>query len=166
MPDTQSYSNCSSGASQQFTETVALNSKLQYDEAAQLQHQSFADNQEDSRAWSQLKLRIAQNAATVDHFTNMTAAQTVAVASQTGDTANQQTVSPVRTGTGDAIVGTVGVSADAVSASIANLATSLVPVIATAVATATAQTITAILPSVLAAAGAAAGTSTADTTKS
>jgi hypothetical protein len=145
----------SNGTSQQAAEVNSLNAKLQYDGAAQLQHQSLADNQEDARAWAQLKLRVATNAATVDHFVNMTSAQATATAMQTGQTEDQQIVSPVRTGTADAIVGGVGVSAEQVAANVANLATSLVPVIASALATAISEALTAILPVVVTASGGA-----------
>jgi hypothetical protein len=147
--------NASPGVSQHAAELVVLNGKLQYDAAAQLQNQSLLDNQEDSRGWSQLKLRIAQNAATVDHFVNMNAAQSTATAQQTGQTDNEQSVSPVRTATGDAIVGGVGVSAEQVAANVADLATSLVPVIASALATAISQSIAALVPVVVTAAGGA-----------
>lgn len=149
MPD------CSLGVSQQMADINVLNAKLAYDSAAQLQHQSLADNQEDSRGWAALKLRIAANAATVDHFLNITAAQATATAMQTGQTEDQQTVSPVRTGTGDAIVGGVGVAAEQVAANVADLATSLVPVIASALATAISQTLAAVLPVVVTASGGA-----------
>lgn len=142
-------SDMSVSVSQQVSEVNALNAKLGYDSAAQLQHQSLVDNQEDARAWAALKLRTAHNAATVDHLADVAALSS----DQTGQTENEQTVSPVRTGTGDAIVGTVGVSSDAIAASLGNLATSLVPVIASAVATATSQTLTAVLPVLLQAIG-------------
>jgi hypothetical protein len=147
--------NCSPGTSQHAAELVLLNGKLAYDSAAQLQNQSLLDNQEDARGWAQLKLRVAQNSATVDHFLNITAAQATATAMQTGQTEDEQTVSPVRTGTGDAIVGGVGVSAEQVAANVANLATSLVPVIASALAEAISTAISALLPVVVTAAGGA-----------
>jgi hypothetical protein len=143
--------NCATNAS----DIVVLNQKLQYDSAAQLQHQSLADNQEDARAWAQLKLRVAQNAATVDHFLNITAAASTATAEQTGQTEEDQTVSPVRTATGDAIVGGVGVSAEQIAANIANIATALTPVLATALATALSQTLTSVLPALVTAIGGA-----------
>lgn len=136
----------------------AENIKLLFDEELDDRREHRANE----RAWENLKLRQAQNAATVDHFIDMTAAQATASAEQTGQTENEQTVSPVRTGTGDAIVGTVGVSADAISASIANLATALVPVIASALATAISQTLAAVLPVVVTASG---GASTPSQTK-
>ena len=142
---------CSNATSQQCTEINSLNAKLAYDSAAQLQHQSLADNQEDSRAWAALKLRIAANNEAFDHAIRMGSV----LAGQAGVTENQQTVSPVRTGTGDAIVGGVGVSAEQVAANVANLATSMVPVIATAVAEATAAAVTAILPALVTAVGGA-----------
>lgn len=157
MPDTI-INDCSVGTSRQFTEVNALNSKLAYDLSAQ----TLLDNQEDSRAWSQLKFRIAQNAATTDHLVNTAGAVALSVATQTGDTSNQQTVDPVRTATGDAIVAPAGVSADAIAASLGNLATAMVPVIASAVATATSQTLAAVLPILIASLGNGAGTGTPD----
>lgn len=108
---------CSQGSSQQCAEINNLNGKLQYDESAQVQNQSLLDNQEDARAWSALKLRIAHNNEAFDHAIRMGSV----LAGQAGVTENQQTVSPVRTGTGDAIVGGVGVSAEQVAANVAAL---------------------------------------------
>jgi hypothetical protein len=155
--------NVSDGVSQHAAENVVLNEKLGYDAAAQLQHQSQNDNQEDARAWAQLKLRVAQNAATVDHFLNITSAAATATAQQTGQTAETQTVSPVRTGTGDAIVGGVGVSAEQIAANVANLATSITPIIVSSLATAISEALAAILPIVVTASG---GASTPSQTKS
>lgn len=137
--------------SQQNSEINSLNAKLGYDSAAQTQHQSLMDNQEDSRAWAALKLRIANNAATVDHLANVAALAT----DQTGQTENQTQVTPVRQATGDAIVGGVGVSAEQVAANVADLATSMVPVIASALAAAISQTIAALVPVVVNSAGGA-----------
>lgn len=143
--------DCSPACSQQSAEINNLNAKLAYDSSAQLQHQSLADNQEDSRAWSALKFRIAQNNEAFDNAVRMGSV----LASQAGTTEQQQTVSPVRTATGDAIVGGVGVSAEQVAANVANLATSLIPVIATAVAQSTATAVAAILPALVTAVGGA-----------
>ena len=105
--------DCSPGMATQAADIGLLNFKHGYDVAFARDNQSILDNQEDARAWGQLKLRSAQNAATFDHFINMTAAEATAAAIQTGQSEDQQTVSPIRTATGDAIAGTVGVSADA-----------------------------------------------------
>lgn len=142
---------CSNAVSQQTAEVNLLNSKLQYDSAAQLQHQSLVDNQEDARGWAALKLRIAANNEAFDHAIRMGSV----LAGQAGVTENQQTVSPVRTATGDAIVGGVGVSAEQVAANVADLATSMIPVIASALATAISQSIAALVPVVVTAAGGA-----------
>lgn len=107
----------------------AENMKLLFDTVMSRENQAILDNQEDSRAWAALKLSIATDAQTAKQLAvlqNITSAQT-------GETEDQQTVSPVRTGTGDAIVGSVGVSADTVAASQANLLSAMTPVIATAV---------------------------------
>lgn len=139
--------NCAANAS----DMVVLNQKLQYDGSAQLQHQSLVDNQEDARAWSTLKLRRAENAATTDHFLNITAAQATATAMQVGQSEDEQTTSPVRTATGDAIVGGVGVSAEQIAANVANIATALTPVIATAITSA----IMSLIPVIVTASGGA-----------
>jgi hypothetical protein len=148
-------SDCSPGMGQQAADIGLLNFKHGFDLALSRDHQSILDNQEDARAWAQLKLRAAQNGATFDHFVNMTSSAATAAAMQTGQTENDQTVSPVRTGTGDAIVGGVGVSAEQVAANVADLATSLVPVLASALATAISQTLAAVLPVVVTASGGA-----------
>jgi hypothetical protein len=83
------------------------------------------------------------------------AALNVVTTAQTGDTDNQQSVNPVRTATGDAIVGGVGVSAEQVAANVANLATSLIPVITSALATAISQTLAALVPVVVNSSGGA-----------
>lgn len=135
-----------------------LNAKLAYDSAAQLQNQSLADNQQNSRAWDEINLAAARDsqkikytadvdAATIKHLAQLN----ILASAQTGQTENQQTVSPVRTATGDAIVGGVGVSAEQIAANVANLATSLTPVIVGALATAVAQTIAALVPTVVSA---------------
>jgi hypothetical protein len=77
------------------------------------------------------------------------------ISAQVSNIETQQTVSPVRTATGDAIVGGVGVAAEQVAANIADLATSLIPVITSALATAISQTIAALVPVVVTAAGGA-----------
>lgn len=150
--------DCSPGCSQQASEVNSLNAKLAYDSAAQIQHQALVDNQEDARGWAALKLRIAANNEAFDHAIRMGSV----IAGQAGYTEGQQTVSPVRTGTGDAIVGGVGVSAEQVAANVADLATSLVPVISSALATAISQSIAAILPALVTAVG---GASTPSQTK-
>jgi hypothetical protein len=134
--------------------TLNLNEKLGYDAAAQLQLQVQIDNQGAARAWEALKLKSAQDANTITNLAQLGLLQIT----QTGATENQQVVSPVRTATGDAIVGSVGVSADTVAASQANLLTSMTPIITSAVATATAQTLAAVLPILVNAVGGASTT--------
>jgi hypothetical protein len=131
--------------------TLGLNEKLLYDGTSQIQQQSLTDNQEDARAWGALKLRQAQNAATIDHLSQIGLLQL----GQTGATENQQNTSPAGQAAAEAIKGTIGVSSDAIAASMGNLATSLVPVIASAVATATAQTLASVLPVLVTAIGGA-----------
>lgn len=76
----------SNGCSQQNAEINMLNSKLAYD-----------DSLANSRAWNAFNLSIAQDAQTLKQL----AVLNVINSSQTGDTANQQTTSPIRTGVGD-----------------------------------------------------------------
>lgn len=142
---------CSNAASQQCAEVNNLNLKLGYDAAAQLQHQSQIDNQVNARALQSLQVRSSEDAQTIKQLATLG----VISAGQTGMTENQASVSPVRTGTGDAIVGGVGVSAEQVAANVANLATATVPVIASALATAISEAIAAILPAVITAVGGA-----------
>lgn len=52
---------------------------------------------ENRKAYASLQLRAAEDAQTIKHFANLAYLN----AQQTGDTANQQTVSPIRTGAGD-----------------------------------------------------------------
>lgn len=106
--------NCSEATSQQMTEVNGLNSKLGYDAVAQLQLQAQLDNQNFSRLLNHIAVRRAENAATVDHLSNVGLLQ----AGQTGMTENQQQVNPIRTGTADAMVGGVGVAAEQVAANI------------------------------------------------
>lgn len=87
----------SNGVSQQCAEVNALNSKLGYDEQLDNRREVLGND----RAWEDLKLRKAQNASTFDHFINMTTAGSTATAQQTGQTENEQTTSPIRTGVGD-----------------------------------------------------------------
>lgn len=90
-------SDCSDKTSQQLTEVNSLNAKLAYDSAAQLQHQSLVDNQENARRWSAFGYLVAGNIEAFSHATRFNAV----VSSQTGATENQQAVTPVRTGAGD-----------------------------------------------------------------
>lgn len=125
----------------------AENIKLLFDEELDNRRERLSND----RAWEVLKLRTANEAQTVSHMTEMNAV----ISAQVSNIETQQTVSPVRTATGDAIVGGVGVSAEQVAANVANLATSLIPVITSALATAISQTIAALVPVVVTAAGGA-----------
>lgn len=73
------------------------NLKLLFDTTMTLLQQMAADNQRNARGYAAIDLRRAENAATVDHLANMN----VVISAQTGDTSNQQTASPIRTGIGD-----------------------------------------------------------------
>ena len=81
---------------------------------------------------------------------------------QVGTTEGQQTVSPAGTAASETTKGAVAaagageaVSAEAVTANVANLFTSLTPVIASALAAAISQTIAALVPVVVTASGGA-----------
>lgn len=147
--------DCSPSVSQQSSEMNLLNSKHAYDITFSRDNQSILDNQADARAWQELKLTGARDAQTLKYLATVAEIQANATAEQTGQTENEQTVTPVRTATGDAIVGGIGVSAEQVAANVANLATSLIPVIATALAAALGQTVAALVPVVVNAAGGA-----------
>lgn len=139
----------------------AENIKLLFDEELDNRRETLARQ----RAWEDLSLRRASNAATIDHAINAG----IVLAGQVGTTEGQQTVSPAGTSASEAIKGAVGtaaageaVSAEAISANVANLFTSLTPVIASALATAISQTIAALVPVLVTAAG---GASTPSQTK-
>jgi hypothetical protein len=130
---------------------IALNMKQMIEDNMEHSRRRISNDADFDKAMNQIVIAGAQDAATLKHL----AAVNLLTASQTGDTENQQTVSPVRTATGDAIVGGVGVSAEQVAANVANLATSLVPVIASALAAAITQSIAALVPVVVNASGGA-----------
>ena len=125
----------------------AENIKLLFDEELDNRRERLSND----RAWEVLKLRTANEAQTVSHMTEMNAV----ISAQVSNIETQQTVDPMRTAAGDAIVGGVGVSAEQVAANVANLATSLIPVITSALATAISQTIAALVPVVVTAVGGA-----------
>jgi hypothetical protein len=125
----------------------AENIKLLFDEELDNRRENLAN----ARAWETLKLKTATDAQAVSNLAQLNAV----ISAQVSNIETQQTVSPVRTATGDAIVGGVGVSAEQVAANVANLATALVPVIASALATAISQTIAALVPAVVTASGGA-----------
>jgi len=139
----------------------AENIKLLFDEELD----SRREVQARQRAWESIALdqaqtasRRAQNAASFDK----TMDSIVAIAVATGQTENQQTVSPAGTAASETTKGAVAaagageaVSAEAVTANVANLFTSLTPVIASSLATAISQTIAAILPVLVTAVGGA-----------
>lgn len=68
----------------------AENMKLLFDD-------TLAFLSENRKAYASLQLRAAEDAQTIKHFANLAYLN----AQQTGDTANQQTVSPIRTGAAD-----------------------------------------------------------------
>jgi hypothetical protein len=130
---------------------MALNMKQLVDDN-QEHSRRRADNAADfDKAMNQITVSDAQHASLVKHAINSNAL----ISAQVSNIETQQTVSPVRQATGDAIVGGVGVSAEQVAANVADLATSLVPVIASALATAISQTIAALVPVVVNSSGGA-----------
>jgi hypothetical protein len=159
MPD------CSAGVSVAMADSQVFNQKILQDSVMSRENQAAIDNQEDAResranarAWESIKLdqaqiasRRAQNAATVDKMLDTIAA----IAISTGETENEQTVSPADTAMSETAKGAVGTANAQVAANVADLATSLVPVIASALATAISQSIAALVPVVVNAAGGA-----------
>jgi len=130
---------------------IAMNMKQLVDDNMEHARRRASNDADFDKAMNQITISAAQDAQTAKHLATIN----LLTASQTGETENQQTVSPVRTATGDAIVGGVGVSAEQVAANVADLATSLVPVIASALATAISQTVAALVPVVVNASGGA-----------
>src|SRR5208283_3257464 len=137
------------------------NIKLLFDEELDNRRETAAN----ARAWEAIKLdqaqtasRRAQNAATFDKAMD----SIVALGAQIGVTEDQQTVSPAGTAASETTKGAVAaagageaVSAEAVTANVANLFTALTPVIASALATAISQTIAALVPVIVTASGGA-----------
>lgn len=111
--------DCSSAVSQQAAEVNLQNLKGLLDRYLALMQQGAEDNQGDARSWSALKLRMANNAATFDHFVNMTTAGSTATSEQTGQTENQATVDPASTALGQTSKGAVGTANAQVAANIA-----------------------------------------------
>jgi hypothetical protein len=130
---------------------LALNMKQLIDDNQEHSRRRASNDADFDKAMNQITISAAQDAQTVKHLATIN----MLTASQTGATENEQTISPVRTGTGDAIVGGVGVSAEQVAANVANLATTMTPIIAGAVAEAVSTAITAILPALVTAVGGA-----------
>lgn len=134
-----------------FSGEIALNMKQLVDDNQEHSRRRASNDSDFDKALNLFHLTELKDSQTLKHL----AAINLLTASQTGETEDQQTVSPVRTGTGDALVGSIGVSADTVAASQANLLTSTIPVIASALATAISQTIAAVLPALVTAIGGA-----------
>ena len=130
---------------------LALNMKQLIDDNQEHSRRRMSNDADFDKAMNQITISAAQDAQTVKHLENINAV----ISSQVSNIETQQTVSPVRTATGDAIVGGVGVAAEQVAANVADLATSLIPVIASALATAISQSIAALVPVVVTAAGGA-----------
>jgi hypothetical protein len=122
---------------------VALNMKQLVEDNSADSRRRVSMNGGNDQAWQSFNLSVAQDNQTVKHLATLGLVQ----AGQSGFTENQQTVSPVRTATGDAIVGGVGVSAEQVAANVANITT-----LTTAIIT---QTLAAVLPVLINAIGGA-----------
>ena len=139
----------------------AENMKLLFDEELDSRRETLARQ----RAWEAVSLdlaqtasRRAQNAATIDHAINAG----LVLAGQVGVAEGQQVVSPAGTAASETTKGAVAaagageaVSAEAVTANVANLFTAMTPVIASALAAAISQTIAALVPVVVNASGGA-----------
>jgi hypothetical protein len=142
---------------------VALNMKQIVEDNTADARRRTSNNGTSDRMWDAFNYNVAQDNHTARHLAQLN----VIAAAQVGVTETQQTTSPVRTGSGDAIVGSEGVSADtaatanaAIAASLGNLASALVPIITAAGGVVTAQTLAALLPTVIAAAGSSAQNAT------
>lgn len=164
--------DCSPAVAQGMADSQIFNAKILQDSVMSRENQAAIDNQENARetaangrAWEAVKLdqaqiasRRAQNAASFDKAMDVI----TAIAIATGQTENEQTVSPAGTAESETAKGAVGTANAQVAANIADLATSLVPVIASALAEAVTTAITALLPVLVTAAG---GASTPSQTK-
>ena len=128
----------------------ALNAKLSFDAWQFLMYQGAQDALALSR-------RINNNAADFDKAVNAG----IVLQGQTGSTANQQTVSPIRTASGDAIAAVPGVAAGGQAVN-AEAITSVVADFAQAVQAAVSQAFAALVPALVTAAG---GASTPSQTK-
>ena len=122
---------------------VALNMKQIVEDNTADARRRTGNNGANDNAWQAFNLSVAQDNQTVKHLATLGLVQ----AGQTGFTENQTSVDPVRTGTGDAIVGGVGVSAEQVAANIANITTLTTTIIT--------QTLAAVLPVLITALGGA-----------
>lgn len=75
----------------------AENMKLLFDDTMSDISAGRKMNQRHADAWETLRYRVAHENQTVAHLAQLN----VVISAQTGDTAGQQTVSPIRTGAGD-----------------------------------------------------------------
>jgi hypothetical protein len=145
------------------SEIHQLNAKLTYDDVmADISESRKVKNSHDN-AWETLRFRMASNAATVDHFVNVAAA----TADQTGETSNQQTTDPIRTGVGDTLAASSYTANRAVDTATATVAVAAAGVATAnqAIADAVANLVNAVTASVVAANGVAASTAAAPSPK-
>lgn len=124
----------------------AENMKLLFDLTLSLNQQSLIDNQRDAR-------RRASNDAAFDHLVSMASAAALLNATQ-----SEEDTGAAAAGSEETSDATVATSNAAVAASLGNLASALVPIIAGTSGVVSVQTLATVLAAVVSAAGQAAGT--------
>jgi|SRR5580700_8630831 hypothetical protein len=152
-PNQQTY-GYASGVLDPRSGECQLNMKQIVEDNTENARRRTSNSADFDKAMNQVTIAGAQASQTLQQF----ALAGLIQAGQTGMTENQQSVTPVRQATGDAIVGGVGVSAEQVAANVADLATSLIPAMANGINQAWAQSyqlFTASLPTLVAAMGGA-----------
>ena len=155
MPDpnasTYPYPNFPGAVLNPNSGEIAMNMKQLVDDNMEHSRRRASNDADFDKAMNGLTLAKAHDAQVVAHLADMNAV----ISAQVSNIETQQTVSPVRTGTGDAIVGSIGVSADTVAAAQANLLSAMTPVIAAAVANAVVTAVSALYPVLVTASGGA-----------
>lgn len=109
----------------------AENIKLLFDEELDNRRERLADQ----RAWEVHKLRMAGNQEAFDNFIRFTTAGATATSQQTGQTANEQAVSPIRTGTGDTVAASAYPANRATDTAVASVAAAVAESVQTNVTT-------------------------------
>lgn len=145
MPEPNTFTNVPSVLDPSSGEVMLNMKQIIEDNSADARRRTGINTSHDVK-WDAFQFQVAQDSQTVKHLATLGLVQ----AGQTGMTENQQSVDPVRTSTGDAIVGGVGVSAEQVAANVANTVTLVTDSVIKA--------LNAILPTIIAAAGNSAGT--------
>lgn len=95
----------------------AENMKLLFDDTMSFLTRNRGNNSTVDNAWNAFNLQVAHDAQVVKHLAQLN----VVTSAQTGQTENQQTVSPAGTAESEAAKGGVAVSAEQVAANIAAL---------------------------------------------